>query len=69
MTKELGVMFLVLCVLSGCSRKRLPKFTVLTTYDKLLYVDRVYVNPGFFPFGTRFEVGTSNTETLDAASF
>lgn len=63
MTKKIVVMLLVLCAQSGCSHKRLPKFTVMTVDEKLLYVDSVSVNPGIFPLGTRFKVGTPHGET------
>jgi len=63
MTKKIFVMVLVLCALSGCSHKRLPKFTVMTMDEKLLYVDSVSVNPGLFPLGARFKVGTPHGET------
>jgi hypothetical protein len=63
MIRKIGIVVLLLFVLLGCSRKRLPKFSVITTDDELLYVDRVSVNPGIFPLGTRFKVGTAHGVT------
>ena len=63
MNKQIVVVLIILCALSGCSHKRRSKFTVTTTDNKLLYVDSVSVNPGIFPLGTSFKVYTPHGET------
>lgn len=59
MTKTIVVMFLVLCLLSGCSRRG-PKFLV-TTNDKttVLEFDSVSLKDGFLNLGTRVSVSTT----------